>query len=110
MRATYLTLRQIEVFLSYAHGDLQLNLIDLHSVLHVPAIKAEDEEDGDDNEDEDDDELRFHHASLRDFLLDPSRSKDFYIDRSSAHARIAQHFMRYIHEYSLNTEDRYSCK
>jgi hypothetical protein len=146
----YLTVRQIETILSYAHGDLQLNLIDLHSVLHVPAIKAEndvndDDDDGDDddnhnndedrddngdneeeqedsddadgdhdeedNDDEDpDDELRFLHASLRDFLFDPSRSKDFYIDQSEAHARITQHFLRYIRKYSPGTEDRYSCK
>ena len=100
----YLTVRQVETFLSYAHGDLQLNLIDLHSVLHVPAIKAGD------NDEDNDDELHFHHASLRDFLLDPSRSNDFYIDQGKAYARIAQHFLRYIRKYSPDTEDRYSCK
>jgi len=99
-----LTVRQIETILSYTHGDLQLYLIDLHSVLHVPAIKAED-----DDEDKDD-QLRFHHASLRDFLLDPFRSKDFYIDQGTAYAHIAQLFLRYISEYSPDTEDRHSCK
>jgi hypothetical protein len=98
-----LTVRRVETILSYAHGDLQLYLIDLHSVLHVPAIKAEDDE-------YDHDELRFLHASLRDFLFDPSRSKDFYIDQGEAHARIAQHFLRYIREFSPDTEDRYKCK
>ena len=99
----YLSVRQIETILSYAHGDLQLNLIDLHSVLHVPAITTEDDED-------DGGELRFFHASLGDFLFDPSRSKDFYIDKGEAHARIAQHFLRYIREYSPDTEDWYDCK
>ena len=107
-----LTVRQIETILSYAHGDLQLNLIDLHSVLHVPAIKAEDGEDNenDDGDEGDDNKLRFFHASLRDFLLDPSRSKDLYIDRREARARIVQHFLRYIREYSPETKDRYKCK
>jgi hypothetical protein len=104
-----LTVRQIETFLSYAHGDLQLNLIDLHSVLHVPAIKAEDDDNDDyDNEDDDDDGLRFFHASLGDFLFDPSRSKDFHIDQSKAHTRIARHFLRYIREFSPYTEDWYT--
>jgi hypothetical protein len=85
-----LTVRQTETLLSYAHGDLQLNLIDLHSVLHVPAIKAEDDdEDSDDYEDGDGAQLRLLHASLRDFLLDPTRSKHFYIDQGEAHARIS---------------------
>jgi hypothetical protein len=100
-----ITVHQIETILSYAHGDLQLNLMDLHSVLHVPAITAEDQDD-----DHEENELRFFHASLQDFLFNPSRSKDFYIDQSEAHARIAQHFLQYIREYSPNTEDRYSCK
>jgi len=105
-----LTVRQIETLLSYTHGDLQLNLIDLHSVLHVPAIKAD--QDDDDNEDQDNEEyrLRFFHASLQDFLFDPSRSKDFYIDQSKAHARIAQHFLRYIREYSPEKEHHYRCR
>ena len=104
--ANYLTGRMIETILSYPHGDLQLNLMDLHSVLHVPVIKAEDDED----EDNEENKLRFFHASLQDFLFDPSRSKDFYIDRSKAHTRIAQHFLRYIHEYRPGSEDRSSCK
>jgi len=71
--------------LSYRHGELQLILIDLHSVLYVPVLKAEDEEYQFDEENK----LRILHASLQYFLMDPSRSKEFYIDEGKAHARSA---------------------
>jgi hypothetical protein len=103
----YLTARRIETILSYCRGELQLILMDLHSVLYVPVLKPEEDEDQSDKESE----LRVLHASLEDFLMDQSRSKEFYIDEGKAHARIAQHFLRYIRgEYSPDTEDVYSCK
>jgi hypothetical protein len=102
----HLTARRIETILSYRHGELQLILIDLHSVLYVPVLKAEDDEDQFDEENK----LRILHTSLQDFLMDQSRSKEFYIDERKAHARIAQLFLHYIREYSPDTEDVYSCK
>ncbi|KIM37132.1 hypothetical protein M413DRAFT_448655 [Hebeloma cylindrosporum] len=101
----HLTARRIETMLSYRRGELQLILTDLHSVLHVPVLKDEDDEDQFDE----DNKLRVLHASLQDFLMNPSRSKEFYIDEEKAHARIAQHFLRYIREYSPGKEDVYSC-
>ncbi|KDR78480.1 hypothetical protein GALMADRAFT_63788 [Galerina marginata CBS 339.88] len=92
------TPRQIEAILSYPHGETQCILIDLHSVLHVPALEQESQV------------LRILHASLQDFLLDSSRSKDFHVDEGIAHERIARHFLRYIREYSDSTEDTYECK
>ncbi|KDR71962.1 hypothetical protein GALMADRAFT_74368 [Galerina marginata CBS 339.88] len=79
---------EIETFLSYPCGDLQLILIDLHSVIDVPA-------DGDN-------ESRPHvlHASLEDFLMDSTRSRDFYLDKSQAHERIARHCLQHIHNGS----------
>ncbi|KDR72172.1 hypothetical protein GALMADRAFT_253009 [Galerina marginata CBS 339.88] len=156
-QSSRLTARQIERILSYPHGELQSILIDLHSVLHVPVLKSEDEEtdkpdeetgvegeetddegeetddegeetddegeetdeegeEGDEEGDETDEEgektdkegLRILHASLRDFLLSPSRSKEFYVDQGLAHEGIARHFLRYIREYSDDIED-HSC-
>ncbi|KAF8811000.1 hypothetical protein BYT27DRAFT_7090460 [Phlegmacium glaucopus] len=87
----------IETILCCAPGDLQLILIDLHSVLDVPDME-------DDNGD-----LHALHASLEDFLMDPARSGDLFIDRGKAHAQIARHFLRYIRDYdSQDTNDHYN--
>ncbi|KDR78483.1 hypothetical protein GALMADRAFT_1253195 [Galerina marginata CBS 339.88] len=121
------TARSIETILSYPHGELQRLLVDLHSVLEVPALKREgaetneegeetdkegEETDGGQETDEEYDEpdeevLRILHASLRDFLLSSSRSKDFHVDEGIACQRIARRFLRYIREYSDDTEFRY---
>ncbi|KDR71958.1 hypothetical protein GALMADRAFT_30531, partial [Galerina marginata CBS 339.88] len=64
---TELNMGEIETFLSYPPGDLQLILIDLHSVINIPA-------DGDGKS-----YLHIFHASLQDFLMDSTRSKDLYL-------------------------------
>ncbi|KAF8811009.1 hypothetical protein BYT27DRAFT_6470260 [Phlegmacium glaucopus] len=90
--------RLIETILSYAPGDLQLILIDLHSVLDVPEME------------DDRGDLRALHASLEDFLMDPARSRNLFIDRGKAHAQIARHFLRYIRDYdSRDTSHHYDC-
>ena len=83
----------IETILSYTPGDIQLILIDLHSILHVPEFLDDDE---DCYSVRPEANLRVLHASLQDFLMDPSRSGKFHIDEGKAHASIAQHFLRYI--------------
>ncbi|KDR78440.1 hypothetical protein GALMADRAFT_1250256 [Galerina marginata CBS 339.88] len=92
-----LTTRHIETILSYPHGETQCILIDLHSVLRIPALEQDGEY------------LYIPHASLQDFLLDSSRSKDFHVDEGIAGARIAQHLLRSIREYSDSTEDPCKC-
>ncbi|KAF8803208.1 hypothetical protein BYT27DRAFT_7214777 [Phlegmacium glaucopus] len=90
--------RLIKIILLYAPGDLQLILIDLHSVLHVPDME------------DDHGALRTLHASLQDFLMDPARSGNLFIDQGKAHAEIAQHFLQYIRNYySQDTNHRYDC-
>ncbi|KDR67012.1 hypothetical protein GALMADRAFT_80238 [Galerina marginata CBS 339.88] len=79
-----LTMSEIETFLSYPSGDLHLILIDLHSVIEIPA-------DGNDES-----YLRVLHASLQDFLMDSARSRHFYLDKGKAHAQIAGHCLRHI--------------
>jgi hypothetical protein len=92
----------IEKILSYTPGHLQLVLIDLHSILHVPdtLYGNDDYESNNNHASPKPNDLRVLHASLQDFLMDPARSGDFYMDKGKAHASISQHFLRYIHNYS----------
>ena len=66
----------IEKFLLYRPGEIDMILTDLHSIVYVPppadALG----------------ELRFFHASLPDFLLDRSRSKDLFLDQGAAYAKL----------------------
>jgi len=76
----------IENMLFYGRGDVHLILSDLHSILDVPDITS-------------DRSLHVFHASLQDFLMDPNRSGDFFLDESIARARLAQCFMRHIRNF-----------
>jgi len=66
----------IEKFLFDRPGGMNMILADLHSIINVPPP-----EDGFG-------ELRFFHASLPDFLLDRSRSKDLFLDQGAAYAKL----------------------
>jgi len=61
----------IEKFLFYRPGEVDMILSDLHSIISVPPP------------DDGVTELRLFHASLPDFLLDRSRSKDFFLDQGA---------------------------
>jgi hypothetical protein len=82
----------IEKMLFYTRGDVHLILIDLHSILDVPDITS-------------DRSLRVFHASLQDFLMDPNRSGTSFLDESIARARLAQCFMRHIHNFPTSTSE-----
>jgi hypothetical protein len=71
------TTRLIEKFLSYRPGEIDMILTDLHSIIYAPPPEDKFGE------------LRFFHASLPDFLLDRSRSKDLFLDEGSAYAKLA---------------------
>ena len=66
----------IEKFLFYRPGEIDMILTDLHSIVHVPLPEDEFRE------------PQFFHASLPDFLLDRSRSMDFFIDQGAAYAKL----------------------
>ena len=66
----------IEKFLFYRPGEIDMLLTDLHSIIYVPS--PEDRLG----------QLRFFHASLPDFLLDRSRSKDLFLDQGAAYAKL----------------------
>jgi len=65
----------IEKFLFYRPGEIDMILIDLHSIISVPPPDRFRE-------------LQFFHASLSDFLLDRSRSKDLFLDQGAAYAKL----------------------
>lgn len=88
----YPSVDNIENMLFYTRGDVHLILIDLHSILDVPDIAS-------------DRSLRVFHASLQDFLMDPNRSGTFFLDESIARARLAQYFMRHIHNFPTSTSE-----
>jgi len=69
------TSSHMEELLSCDQGEIQMLLVDLHSLIRVP--------------EGDTDEIRILHASFRDYLLDRSRSGSFYINLSEAYAKLA---------------------
>lgn len=54
-------------------------LIDMHALVHVPPGKGM---------------LYLHHASLVDFLMDQSRSHEFYIDASQGHVTLTLYWLK----------------
>jgi len=66
----------IEKFLFYRPGEIDMILTDLHSIIYVPPPRDKSRE------------LGFFHASLPDFLLDRSRSMDFFLDQGTAYAKL----------------------
>jgi len=69
------TSSHMEDLLSCDQGEIQILLVNLHSIIRVP--------------ESDTDEIRILHASFRDYLLDRSRSGPFYIELSEAYAKLA---------------------
>lgn len=72
----------IEKVLRYEQGDLYVYLLDMHSIVHVPELSSFEE-------------LRFYHTSFPDFLLDQSRSREYFIDIGKAHAHLVICWWRY---------------
>ncbi|KAF8964920.1 hypothetical protein BDZ97DRAFT_822956 [Flammula alnicola] len=78
-----LTVQLVEAVLSYDDGDLVTALTDMHALVHVP-LPGDHDRDG---------RLQIYHASLHDFLMDKSRSEDFFVDAKMGHANLARHFL-----------------
>ncbi|KDR73241.1 hypothetical protein GALMADRAFT_142372 [Galerina marginata CBS 339.88] len=88
------TSQEIEGFLFYRPGEIDIILSDLHSLIAVPPH-------GDKNN-----ILRISHASLGDFLLDRSRSGNFFIDSGVAHAEIMRLIIKHLVQ-DKDEPDRY---
>ncbi|KAF8960504.1 hypothetical protein BDZ97DRAFT_1301374 [Flammula alnicola] len=77
-----LTVGFVEVFLGYDPGDVRTALTDMHALIQVHPP-------GDDTNN-----LRIYHASLHDFLMDRSRSGDFFLNAKTGHTNLARHCVR----------------
>jgi hypothetical protein len=75
------TTSMIEKFLFCRPGEINMILTDLHSIIYV-----EDKFE----------ELRFCHASLPDFLLDRSRSKDLFLDQGAAYSKFSSLLVKHL--------------
>jgi len=87
----------IENFLFYRPGEIDMILTDLHSIIYVPTP-------GNDFQ-----EPRFSHASLPDFLLDRSRSKDLFLDQGAAYGRLTGLAVRHINNSTQSQLGRDHC-
>ena len=76
--------RTLERVLRYEQGDLYIYFLDMQSIVRVPVPSTQYVE-----------ELRFYHASFSDFLLDQSRSGEYFIDIGKAHAHLTICWRRY---------------
>ena len=77
-------LKLVQDLLDLQGDALHRKLIRLRSILNIPAL------------DDDRTEIRILHPSLRDFLQDRTRSKQYYIDEGHAHAKLTQRLMTFI--------------
>ena len=88
--------RTVERLLRYEQGDLDIYFLDMQSIVRVPEPAQYTEE------------LRFYHASFSDFLLDQSRSGEYFIDIRNAHAHLTICWRRYWEDLKLSGYlDRY---
>jgi hypothetical protein len=75
-----------ERFLFYRPGEIHTILSDIHSIIFVPTPERPYEP------------LKFFHASLSDFLLDPSRSTDLFLDQGVAYAKFTSLAVKHIND------------
>jgi hypothetical protein len=86
------TIQFLESFLCYRPGEVLMVLSDLHSIISVPPPGEQDML------------VQFFHASLGDFLVDPSRSGEmFFLDPGIGHRKIATQILKEIESNSSNT-------
>ncbi|KIM36932.1 hypothetical protein M413DRAFT_31326 [Hebeloma cylindrosporum] len=88
------TVQFSEIFFGYDQGFSDIILSELHAILFVPAPGKSNAE------------IHLHHQSLGDFLLDQSRSRDFWIGSGQTRATLATHWVGFSprstrHEYEF---------
>jgi hypothetical protein len=83
-----LDLLELEEILSLQDGDAELYLVDLSSIINIKLIP-----------------IRFLHASFTDFLVDPTRSKQFWINPQARHTAFAR---RCLQSLQLKGREDYS--
>ena len=83
----YWGLPQIEEFLSLEPGDVELHLGDLSSLVNVGPDQA----------------IHILHTSLTDFLVDPARSKEFWINPPARHTTFARRCLQLLQLKGMRT-------
>ena len=81
-------IRLLSEILCLSKGELQRVLDELDTILDVPEIQESDERPDDIKL-----PLRVVSKELKEFLTDPERSREFYIDRGIAYGQLAQTFL-----------------
>ena len=109
------SLRIAEKLLGLQPGDGTLALRTIHSLVHVPRRALISEvPDGDlscleEIENSPHNELWFHHKSFIDYLVDPSRSSEYYINMHQMHMRLAIACLDTMKAFSLQPTSRIAC-
>ena len=70
-------LEVLEEFFSYRPGELTSIMGNMHALVHIPDSRSES--------------VKIYHASLPDFLLDPTRSQSFHLHAAPVYFNLAQH-------------------
>jgi hypothetical protein len=86
-----------EQFLFYRPGEVHMILSDIHSIIFVPAPQSSYQR------------IKFFHASLSDFLLDRSRSKDLFLDQGIAYAKFTSLAVKHINNPIKSPLGRMQC-
>ncbi|KAF9476610.1 hypothetical protein BDN70DRAFT_934929 [Pholiota conissans] len=68
----------VDIIFGYETGDIYVALTDMHALVHLPEQDSQDEY------------LHLHHASMRDFLIDPLRSGRFHINPPKGYAHLSK--------------------
>jgi hypothetical protein len=82
-----LSIGHVEQLLELEEGDVRLALSGLHSV--ISGLEGDSSDDW-----SEDSKIYFHHASFRDFLLDPGRAGIFYIGGCSHRTDVSHHILK----------------
>ena len=77
-------LASVEKLFGYRYGQLEGVMGDVVALVDIPIKRRLP--------------VKIYHASLPDFLLDPSRSRDFFLDSPRAYANLALQYLRLNHE------------
>ena len=73
-------LEVLEEFFSYRPGELASIMGDMPALVHIPDSRSES--------------IKIYHASLPDFLLDPTRSQVFYLHAAAVYLNLARHCIK----------------
>ncbi|KAF8805049.1 hypothetical protein BYT27DRAFT_7193581 [Phlegmacium glaucopus] len=101
-----ITSQLLENIFFLRHGDVYIILSDLHSILNVPSPVTDRSSSSYASSKrmlkKSSSVIRILHASLGDFLLDKSRSAQFYIDAGNAHTNLTRYFLKYLSKTDLS--------